>query len=99
MEVLNYDKVGERLYHQVLENGLNVFVSPKPGYQKGYAFFATNYGGMDTRFCLGDEWKQTPEGVATPCRSWPPTGPVPTPLPPPLSPGTTLSLPRGLRRT
>ena len=64
MEVLNYDKVGERLYHQVLENGLNVFVSPKPGYQKGYAFFATSYGGMDTRFCLGDEWKQTPEGVA-----------------------------------
>ena len=64
MDVLNYDKVGEKLYHQVLENGLNVFVSPKPGYQKGYAFFATNYGGMDTRFCLGDEWKQTPEGVA-----------------------------------
>lgn len=64
MELLNFEKVGEKMYHQVLDNGLNIFVSPKPGYQKGYAFFATNYGGIDTRFCLGDEWQETPAGVA-----------------------------------
>ena len=64
MEQVNFSRVGEKMYHQVLENGLNVFVFPKPEFQKGYAFFATNYGGMDMRFCLDGEWHQTPAGVA-----------------------------------
>ena len=64
MERLDFSRVGERMYHQVLENGLNVFVFPKPDFQKGYAFFATNYGGMDTRFCLDGQWHETPAGVA-----------------------------------
>ena len=64
MEKLNYARVGEELYHEKLENGLNVFVFPKPGFQKGYAFFATNYGGNDMRFCLDGEWHDTPAGVA-----------------------------------
>ena len=50
MEKLNFPQVGETMYHDKLENGLNVFVFPKPAFQKGYAFFATNYGGMDMRF-------------------------------------------------
>ncbi len=64
MEKLEFPRVGERMYHQKLENGLNVFVFPKPEYQKGYAFFATNYGGMDMRFCLDGQWHDTPAGVA-----------------------------------
>ena len=64
MEKLEFTRVGEQMYHQKLENGLNVFVFPKPDYQKGYAFFATNYGGMDMRFCLDGEWHDTPAGVA-----------------------------------
>ncbi|NBI66232.1 insulinase family protein [Pseudoflavonifractor sp. 60] len=64
MEKLNFPRVGETMYHEKLENGLNVFVFPKPAFQKGYAFFATNYGGMDMRFCLDGEWHNTPAGVA-----------------------------------
>ncbi|WP_251319266.1 EF-P 5-aminopentanol modification-associated protein YfmH [Flintibacter muris] len=64
MEKLNFARVGEVMYHEKLENGLNVFVFPKPEFQKGYAFFATNYGGMDMRFCLNGEWHNTPAGVA-----------------------------------
>lgn len=64
MEKLEFAKVGERMYHEKLANGLNVFVFPKPEFQKGYAFFATNYGGMDMRFCLNGEWHNTPAGVA-----------------------------------
>ncbi|OUQ80241.1 pitrilysin family protein [Flavonifractor sp. An100] len=64
MDKLEFGRVGEKMYHEVLENGLNVFVFPKPEFQKGYAFFATNYGGMDMRFCLDGEWHQTPAGVA-----------------------------------
>ena len=59
-----FPHVGETMYHQVMENGLNVFVFPKPEFQKGYAFFATNYGGMDRRFCLDGVWHDTPAGVA-----------------------------------
>lgn len=64
MEKLEFARVGETMYHEKLENGLNVFVFPKPDFQKGYAFFAANYGGMDMRFCLNGEWHSTPAGVA-----------------------------------
>ena len=60
----DYPRIGETMYHEVLENGLNVFVDPKPDYGKSYAFFATNYGGMDMRFRLGGQWHDTPAGVA-----------------------------------
>ena len=64
MTVKEYPRIGEQLYHEVLENGLNIFVAPKPDYGKSYAFFATNYGGMDMRFRLGGRWHDTPAGVA-----------------------------------
>ena len=64
MEKLEFARVGETMYHEKLANGLNVFVFPKPDFQKGYAFFATNYGGNDMRFCLDGEWHDTPAGVA-----------------------------------
>ena len=64
MEKLEFSRVGERMYHEKLANGLNVFVFPKPEFQKGYAFFATNYGGMDMKFCLDGQWHQSPAGVA-----------------------------------
>ncbi len=59
-----YPRLGEKLYHAMLENGLHVYVDAKPGFQKSYAFFATNYGGMDMRFHLRDQWHDTPAGVA-----------------------------------
>ncbi len=64
MEELNFARVGERMYRETLENGLTVFVFPKPGFRKGYAFFAANYGGMDVRFRLDGTWRDTPAGVA-----------------------------------
>lgn len=64
MHMQEYPRVGERMYHEVLENGLNIFVVPKPGFQKSYAFFATNYGGMDMHFQLDGQWLDTPAGVA-----------------------------------
>lgn len=64
MEMKEYPRVGEKLYHDVLENGLHIYVAPKPEFGKYYAFFATNYGGMDVRFQLDGQWHDTPEGVA-----------------------------------
>ena len=64
MKQFEFSQVGEQMYQEKLPNGLHVFVFPKPEFQKGYAFFATNYGGMDMRFCLDGEWHDTPAGVA-----------------------------------
>lgn len=59
-----YPKIGEQVIHAELENGLHIYVTPKPDFQKSYAFFATNYGGMDMKFKLDGQWHDTPAGVA-----------------------------------
>ena len=59
-----YERIGESVYQETLPNGLKIFVVPKPGYTKKYAFFATRYGGMDTRFFSGGNWLDTPAGIA-----------------------------------
>ena len=59
-----YEKISEKVYSGRLANGLAVFVVPKRGFHKSYAYFATDYGGADRRFRLGDTWVDTPEGVA-----------------------------------
>ncbi len=64
MEEKRYERLGESVFHTVLENGLHIYVDPKPGFQKSYAFFATNYGGMDMRFFIDGQWQDTPAGVA-----------------------------------
>ncbi|NCE64304.1 insulinase family protein [Pseudoflavonifractor sp. 524-17] len=64
MDKKTYSRVGEALWHTRLDNGLHIYVDVKPDFQKSYAFFATNYGGMDTRFQLGGQWQDTPAGVA-----------------------------------
>ena len=64
MEKTIYSRVGETLFHTRLENGLPIYVNVKPGFRKAFAFFATNYGGMDLRFQLDGTWQETPAGVA-----------------------------------
>ena len=64
MKKKEYSRLGESVFHEVLDNGLHVFVNRKPDFQKSYAFFATNYGGNDTRFSIDGTWYNTPAGVA-----------------------------------
>ncbi|MBE6963206.1 MAG: insulinase family protein [Ruminococcaceae bacterium] len=64
MKVNFYERIGESVHHETLPNGLQIYVVPKPGFAKKYAFFATRYGGMDTRFCLNGKWLDTPAGIA-----------------------------------
>lgn len=62
--IRQYEKIGETVFEETLENGLRVYVFPKPAFEKAYAFFATRYGGMDTRFQLNGTWLDTPMGIA-----------------------------------
>lgn len=64
MQKTDYPKLGETLYSEVLPNGLKINVVPKPQFTKSFAMFAVSYGGADRRFRLGDEWIDTPAGVA-----------------------------------
>ena len=64
MKELEFSRIGERCYYDTLPNGLPVYVLPKPGFSKSFAFFAVHYGGNDTHFRAGERWRQTPAGVA-----------------------------------
>ena len=57
-----YPRIGEKIYHAELPNGLHIYVDRRPEFQKSYAFFATNYGGMDMKFHLDGQWRDTPAG-------------------------------------
>ena len=64
MKPVHYERLGETIYRETLPNGLKICVIPKPDHAKKYAFFATRYGGMDTRFQLNGRWLDTPAGIA-----------------------------------
>lgn len=64
MKKTYYERLGESVFRETLPNGLRVCVVPKDEYARSYAFFATRYGGMDTRFQLEGKWLDTPAGIA-----------------------------------
>lgn len=59
-----YPRMGETVFSARLDNGLTVYVDVKPSFQKSFAFFATDYGGMDMKFQMDGQWYDTPAGVA-----------------------------------
>ena len=56
--------LGEKIYEDTLPNGLRIKIVPKRGFARSYAFFATDYGSMDTRFRLDGKDYVSPDGVA-----------------------------------
>ncbi|AIQ69362.1 EF-P 5-aminopentanol modification-associated protein YfmH [Paenibacillus graminis] len=65
MEKIHYEKLQETLYHEVMDNGLQVYVLPKPAFLKTYATFATKYGSVDNHFKVaGSEETTVPDGIA-----------------------------------
>ena len=59
-----YPRTGETVFSARLDNGLTVYVDVKADFQKAYAFFAADYGGMDMKFRMDGQWHDTPAGVA-----------------------------------
>ncbi|WP_438350200.1 EF-P 5-aminopentanol modification-associated protein YfmH [Paenibacillus sp. FA6] len=65
MDSIQYEHLQETLYYEVMDNGLRVYVLPKPGFNKTYASFATKYGSVDNRFRVeGQEEVAVPDGIA-----------------------------------
>jgi predicted Zn-dependent peptidase len=65
MSTQPYPKLQETLWHEKLDNGLEVFILPKPGFTKTYATFTTRYGSIDNHFVPpGGESIKVPDGIA-----------------------------------
>ncbi|MFC4183524.1 EF-P 5-aminopentanol modification-associated protein YfmH [Saccharococcus thermophilus] len=66
MEKMVYEQLQEQLFYEKMENGLDVYILPKKGFNKTYATFTTNYGSVDNQFVpLGKtEMKRVPDGIA-----------------------------------
>lgn len=64
MQAKRFETIDETLITETLPNGLKIRILPRPNYSKSFAMFTTDYGGADRRFKLGDNWIDTPAGVA-----------------------------------
>lgn len=64
MKTSLYERLGETCYEEQLSCGLMIRVIKKPGFARKYAFFATNYGSVHTRFVLDGQECTSPDGVA-----------------------------------
>lgn len=65
MSTKPYPKLQETLWHETLDNGLEVFILPKPGFTKTYATFSTRYGSIDNHFTPpGKDTVKVPDGIA-----------------------------------
>ncbi len=58
--------IKEKYYKIEHPTGLDIFVFPKPGFQKVHAIFATKYGSIDNKFKRSDKTSITkvPDGIA-----------------------------------
>lgn len=61
-----YELIDETVYESQMDNGLKVFIIPKPGFQKTFVTYTTQFGSLDSRFKpLGsDKFVTVPDGVA-----------------------------------
>lgn len=66
MEKIEFSQLAETLYHETLDNGLQVYLLPKDGFHKTYATFTTKYGSIDNQFIPidGDDYLHVPDGIA-----------------------------------
>ena len=67
MEKIVFEQLKEELYHEKLENGLDVYILPKKEFNKSFATFTTKYGSVDNHFKSIESNKNSfkvPDGIA-----------------------------------
>ncbi|MDX8365132.1 EF-P 5-aminopentanol modification-associated protein YfmH [Cytobacillus sp. IB215665] len=66
MKKINFEQLEESLYYEKMSNGLDVYILPKPGFNKTYATFTTKYGSIDNRFTPlnSNDMVTVPDGIA-----------------------------------
>ena len=65
MKLKRYPKIKEKVYYDILKNGMHVFYLPQEGFQEKMAILATSFGSFHSLLPLDDKKKTTiPLGVA-----------------------------------
>ena len=64
MTVKEYPKLGEKIWQEVLSNGLTMTVVPRPGFSRKLAYFVTDFGSIHRRFTLEGQTYTVPAGIA-----------------------------------
>lgn len=66
LRLIENRELHETLYHYQFHPGLELYVLPRPGYQKKYAVFSTRFGSIDNCFRIepDPEVTELPDGVA-----------------------------------
>lgn len=66
MEKIIFDQLQEELFYEKLNNGLDVYILPKQGFNKTYATFTTKYGSIDNHFLPPGkkDFVKVPDGIA-----------------------------------
>ncbi len=66
MEIIENNKIKEKLYIEKLENGLTVMVIPRKNVRKKYIICGPNFGSIDNKFIIpgNSETTELPDGVA-----------------------------------
>lgn len=60
----DYETIDEKVYQETLDNGLNVFIINKPGYNKKFVTYTTKYGSLDDQFIANGVSHSVPDGIA-----------------------------------
>lgn len=61
---VRHDHLDEIVHKQVMDNGLEVFIIDKKGYNKKFATYTTRYGSVDNHFKAHGEVHNVPDGIA-----------------------------------
>ncbi len=66
MEKITFDQLQEELFYQKMDNGLDVYILPKKGFNKTFATFTTKYGSIDNHFVAHgkSDFAKVPDGIA-----------------------------------
>lgn len=64
MKKTYYRSIDESLYEYQLDNGLNLFIIPKKGFQKSYVTLTAKYGSIHNDFYLDGQLIHMPKGIA-----------------------------------
>ncbi|WP_313798614.1 EF-P 5-aminopentanol modification-associated protein YfmH [Cytobacillus sp.] len=66
MKKIIFEQLQEELFYEKLDNGLDVYILPKQGFNKTYATFTTKYGSIDNHFLPPgkEDFVKVPDGIA-----------------------------------
>lgn len=66
MKELHFKQIDEKMYHEQMDNGLDVYILPKKGFSKTFVTFTTKYGSIDNKFVPRGQAESisVPDGIA-----------------------------------